>query len=62
MAIDRFECVTECEHREIVSFGSNGVERRVCQECGHVTVRFEGWITGDIDWLISRRVGRTRIK
>jgi hypothetical protein len=62
LGIGRFRRVAECDHEETITFGSDGVETEVCQVCGHVTLRFEAMISADIDRLLARRVGRTKIR
>lgn len=38
-----------CSHRVTVSVRSTGVERVVCEECGHVSVHFLTDLDGEIE-------------
>lgn len=46
----------ECSHQSTVQVISNGLERVVCEDCGHVTVRYESMISGHVERsMFSRR-------
>ncbi len=38
-----------CSHRVTVSVRSTGVERVVCEECGHVSVHFLSDLDGEVE-------------
>lgn len=38
-----------CEHRETVSVKTAGIERVVCEACGHVSVRFLSDMDGQVE-------------
>ena len=38
----------DCVHSETVNVISNGLERVICEQCGHVSVRYESMISGDL--------------
>lgn len=38
----------DCSHDQTVNVISNGLERVICENCGHVTIRYESMITGDV--------------
>ena len=38
-----------CSHESTVSVISEGLERVICEECGHVGVRYEAMIRQDVD-------------
>jgi len=38
-----------CAHRVTVTVQSTGVERVVCEACGHVSVQFLSGLTGEVD-------------
>ena len=40
---------TNCQHRKTVSFQSSGVERVVCELCGHVSVQFLSDLAGEVE-------------
>lgn len=39
----------ECSHSSTIQVITNGLERVVCEDCSHVSVRYESMISGDID-------------
>lgn len=39
----------DCVHDETVSVIADGLERVICEQCGHVTVRYESMISGDVE-------------
>lgn len=39
----------DCSHESTVSVISAGVEQVICEECGHVSVRYESMIPHDVD-------------
>ncbi len=43
----RFPKVRPCRHTSTISVTTSGLERRVCEACGTVTVRYEFSISGD---------------
>lgn len=40
---------TNCQHRKTVSVQSSGVERVVCELCGHVSVQFLSDLAGEVE-------------
>ncbi len=38
-----------CPHRVTVAVRSGGIERQVCESCGHVGVRFLADLSGDVE-------------
>lgn len=38
----------DCIHDETVNVISDGLERVICERCGHVTIRYESMISGDV--------------
>lgn len=49
----------ECSHLSTVTVISGAIERVVCEECGHVTIRYESMISGDVQRSnFSRRADR----
>lgn len=38
-----------CTHTATLSTISSGVERAVCEECGHLSIRFHRSLTGPVD-------------
>jgi len=40
---------TNCQHRKTVSVQSSGVERVVCEHCGHVSVHFLSDLAGEVE-------------
>lgn len=48
--------VDQCHHLSTVQVISGGLERVVCEDCGHVTVRYESMISGNVQRsMFSRR-------
>ncbi len=39
----------KCAHRSTVSVHSSGVERAVCESCGHVSVQFVSDLAGEVE-------------
>lgn len=39
----------KCAHRSTVSVQSSGVERVVCESCGHVSVHFVADLAGEVE-------------
>jgi hypothetical protein len=39
----------KCAHRSTVSVQSSGVERVVCETCGHVSVHFVADLAGEVE-------------
>ncbi len=42
-----FQKIATCQHTSTISVIGGGLERAVCEECGHVSVRYESSITGN---------------
>jgi len=38
-----------CQHRVTVAVRSGGIERRVCETCGHVSVHFLADLSGEVE-------------
>lgn len=38
----------DCNHTRTLNVIAGGLERVICEECGHVTIRYESMISGDI--------------
>jgi hypothetical protein len=38
----------DCTHAETVNVISDGLERVICEQCGHVSIRYESMISGDV--------------
>lgn len=38
----------DCTHYDTVNVICNGLERVICEQCGHVTIRYESMISGDV--------------
>jgi hypothetical protein len=39
----------ECSHMSTVTVIAYGLERVICEDCGHVTVRYESMIARDVE-------------
>jgi len=39
----------ECEHQDIVTIRNSGIERTVCEACGHVSFRGLEGLSGIVD-------------
>lgn len=48
----------DCSHKLTVSVISDGLERVICEECGHVSIRYESMISGDIRRSQFKRLAR----
>lgn len=40
--------IAVCSHQSTVTVITGGLERVICEDCGHVTIRYE-LISGDLD-------------
>lgn len=50
-----------CSHEATVSVRMSGLERVVCERCGHVTVRYLSALSGSVDRSrFAREADRTR--
>ncbi len=38
-----------CAHRVTISVQASGIERQVCEACGHVSVQFVSGLSGEVD-------------
>lgn len=38
----------DCTHEVTVTVISNGLERVICEQCGHISIRYESMISGDV--------------
>ncbi len=38
----------DCTHEVTVTVISNGLERVICEQCGHISIRYESMISGDL--------------
>ncbi len=45
----------ECSHQSTVSVIAHGFERVVCEDCGHVSIRYESMIAGDVERSVFSR-------
>ena len=41
--------IGRCDHRKTITIRATGLERIVCEHCGHVSFIFVSDMTGDID-------------
>ena len=41
--------IAVCSHQSTVTVITGGLERVICEDCGHVTIRYESMISGDLD-------------
>ena len=53
----------ECSHQSTVSVIAHGFERVICEDCGHVSIRYESMIAGDVDRSVfSRRADSREVR
>lgn len=38
-----------CSHRVTISVQASGIERQVCEACGHVSVQYVSGLSGEVD-------------
>ena len=41
--------IAVCSHQSTVTVITGALERVICEDCGHVTIRYESMISGDLD-------------
>ena len=41
--------IAVCSHQSTVTVITGGLERVICEDCGHVTIRYESMISADLD-------------
>ena len=41
--------IAVCSHQSTVTVITGGLERVICEDCRHVTIRYESMISGDLD-------------
>lgn len=55
-----------CTHKDTVTVIGAGLERVICSDCGHITIRYEAMISGEVsrsmfareaDSLATRKAG-----
>ena len=50
-----------CAHPATIQVVSNGLERVICEDCGHVSIRYESMISGDVHRsMFSRKADTPR--
>lgn len=60
--LNRARETPECLHHELVTVVSIGMERVICESCGHVSFRYLGELSGNIDRSrFGRQVDRAAI-
>lgn len=48
-AYSTYRKIAVCSHQSTVTVITGGLERVICEDCGHVTIRYESMISGDLD-------------
>lgn len=57
---NRFTRARDCDHARRITVRNSGIERRVCERCGHVSFRAEEELSGTTDRSrFEREVERT---